>query len=48
MGITELETERLPARPLQDGISYLDTDWPVYQSESDVSDSGSQHSQFLY
>ena len=49
MGITELETERLPARPFyQDGISYLDTDWPVYQSESDVSDSGSQHSQFLY
>ena len=49
MGITELETERLPARPFyQDGISYLDTEWPVYQSGQDASDSSSQRQQFLY
>ena len=29
MGLTELETERLPARPFyRDGISYLETEWP--------------------
>ena len=49
MGITELETERLPARPFyQDGISYLDTEWPVYQGGQDASDSSSQRQQFLY
>ena len=49
MGITELETERLPARPFyQDGISYLDTEWPVYQGAQDASDSSSQRQQFLY
>ena len=49
MGITELETERLPARPFyQDGISYLDTEWPVYQGAQDASDSSSQRHQFLY
>ena len=49
MGITELETERLPARPFyQDGISYLDTEWPVYQGSQDASDSSSQRQQFLY
>lgn len=49
MGITELETERLPARPFyQDGISYLDTEWPVYQGGHDASDSSSQRQQFLY
>ena len=49
MGITELETERLPARPFyQDGISYLDTEWPVYQGGHDASDSSSQRQHFLY
>ena len=49
MGITELETERLPARPFyEDGISYLDTEWPVYQGGRDASDSSSQRQQFLY
>lgn len=49
MGITELETERLPARPFyEDGISYLDTEWPVYQGGRDASDSSSQRHQFLY
>ena len=49
MGITELETERLPARPFyQDGISYLDTEWPVYQNGRDASESSSQRYQFIY
>ena len=49
MGITELETERLPARPFyEDGISYLDTEWPVYQGGRDASDSSSQRQRFLY
>ena len=49
MGITELETERLPARPFyEDGISYLDTEWPVYQGGRDASDSSSPRQQFLY
>ena len=49
MGITELETERLPARPFyKDGISYLDTEWPVYQNGRNASDSSGKRYPFLY
>ena len=49
MGLTELEAERLPARPFyQDGISYLDTEWPAHQSGGDASESSSWRYRFLY
>jgi LCP family protein required for cell wall assembly len=47
MGLTELETERLDARPFyRNGISYLDTAWPAHQSGSDSNESSSWR--FLY
>ena len=49
MGLTELETERLDARPFyRNGISYLDTAWPADQSGSDASESSSWRYRFLY
>ena len=36
MGSTHLETQRLPGRPFdRNGISYLDTDWPVRQGSAE-------------
>ena len=47
MGLTELETERLDARPFyRNGISYLDTAWPAHQSGGDSNESSSWR--FLY
>ncbi len=47
MGVTELETERLDARPFyRNGISYLDTAWPAHQSGGDSNESSSWR--FLY
>ena len=49
MGLTQLETERLDARPFyRNGISYLDTAWPAQQSGSDASESSSWRYRFLY
>ena len=49
MGLTELETERLDARPFyRNGISYLDTEWPAQQSGGDASESSSWRYRFLY
>ncbi len=49
MGLTELETERLDARPFyRNGISYLDTAWPAQQSGGDASESSSWRYRFLY
>ena len=49
MGLTELETERLDARPFyRNGISYLDTAWPADQSGGDASESSSWRYRFLY
>ena len=49
MGLTELETERLEARPFyRNGISYLDTAWPAQQSGGDASESSSWRYRFLY
>ena len=49
MGLTELETERLDARPFdRNGISYLDTAWPAQQSDGDSMESGSSRYRFLY
>ena len=49
MGLTELETERLDARPFyRNGISYLDTAWPAHQSGADASESNSGRYRFLY
>lgn len=49
MGLTELETERLDARPFyRNGISYLDTEWPAHQSGGDASESSSWRYRFLY
>jgi len=49
MGLTELETERLDARPFdRNGISYLDTAWPAQESDGDSMESGSSRYRFLY
>ena len=49
MGLTELETERLDARPFyRNGISYLDTEWPAQQRGGDASESSSWRYRFLY
>ena len=49
MGLTELETERLDARPFdRNGISYLDTAWPAQESDGDSMESGSSSYRFLY
>ena len=49
MGLTELETERLDARPFdRNGISYLDTAWPAQEIEDDSMESGSSRYRFLY
>ncbi len=49
MGLTELETERLDARPFyRNGISYLDTAWPAHRSNGDSSESSSWRYRFLY
>ena len=49
MGLTELETERLDARPFdRNGISYLDTAWPAQESDDDSMESGSSRYRFLY
>ena len=49
MGLTELETERLDARPFyRNGISYLDTAWPTQQSDGDSIESSSSRYRFRY
>jgi len=49
MGLTELETERLDARPFyRNGISYLDTAWPADRNGGDASESSSWRYRFLY
>ena len=49
MGLTELETERLDARPFdRNGISYLDTAWPAQEIDDDSMESGSSRYRFLY
>ena len=51
MGSTELQTSRLNARPFyQNGVSYLDTQWPTNDKSRgvDSSDSSSRRSQLLF
>lgn len=51
MGSTELQTSRLNARPFyQNGVSYLDTQWPTNDKSRgvDASDSSSRRSQLLF
>ena len=51
MGTTELQTSRLKARPFyQNGVSYLDTQWPANVPERgiDSSESSSRRFQLLF
>ena len=51
MGSTELQTNRLNARPFyQNGVSYLDTQWPTNDKSRgvDASDSSSRRFQLLF
>ena len=51
MGSTELQTSRLNARPFyQNGVSYLDTQWPTNDKSRgvDASDSSSRRYQLLF
>jgi len=51
MGSTELQTNRLNARPFyQNGVSYLDTQWPTNDKSRgvDASDSSSRRSQLMF
>jgi len=51
MGSTELQTSRLNARPFyQNGVSYLDTQWPTNDKSRgvDASDSSSRRFQLLF
>jgi len=50
MGLTELETERLPTRSFyRNGISYLDTEWPTERGRgSDATESSSWRYRFLF
>ena len=51
MGSTELQMSRLNARPFyQNGVSYLDTQWPTNDKSRgvDASDSSSRRSQLLF
>ena len=50
MGLTELETKRLPTRSFyRNGISYLDTEWPSERGHgSDATESSSWRYRFLF
>ena len=51
MGTTELQTTRLKARPFyQDGVSYLDTQWPAMDTTRgiDASESSSRRFQLMF
>ena len=51
MGTTDLQTSRLKARPFyRNGVSYLDTQWPVEETESgvDASEASSRRFQLLF
>ena len=51
MGTTDLQTDRLKARPFyKNGVSYLDTQWPAQQTTKgvDASESSSKHFKILF